>query len=107
MPSLRVAIPIRFVISAPTWRPAYRWFAFSSRAAEHAATGDDEAIPGVLQRIQDAGLLEGRLASAPRRYRVRVRYGECQLELEDAYRFPPILSEFDLYLLGEGTHMHL
>jgi 1,4-alpha-glucan branching enzyme len=21
--------------------------------------------------------------------------------------FPPILSEFDLYLLGEGTHMHL
>ena len=26
---------------------------------------------------------------------------------EDAYRFPPVLSEFDLYLLSEGTHVHL
>src|SRR5262249_43570166 len=40
-------------------------------------------------------------------YRLRARYGERQVELEDPYRFPPILSEFDLYLLGEGTHMHL
>jgi hypothetical protein len=27
--------------------------------------------------------------------------------MEDPYRFPPILSDLDLYLLGEGTHMHL
>src|SRR4029078_2359517 len=27
------------------------------------------------------------------------------VEIEDAYRFPPILSDFDLYLLGEGTHL--
>ncbi len=26
---------------------------------------------------------------------------------EVPYRFPPILSEFDLYLLGEGTHLNL
>src|SRR5215472_16183079 len=44
---------------------------------------------------------------AVQRYRVRARYGERQLEIEDPYRFPPILSDFDLYLLGEGTHVHL
>ncbi len=27
--------------------------------------------------------------------------------MEDAYRFPPILSDMDLYLLGEGTHLDL
>ena len=27
--------------------------------------------------------------------------------MEDPYRFPPILSDFDLYLLGEGTHLEL
>jgi 1,4-alpha-glucan branching enzyme len=38
---------------------------------------------------------------------LRARYGERQVELEDCYRFAPILSDFDLYLLGEGTHMDL
>jgi len=47
------------------------------------------------------------LANGPRHYRLRARYGERQVELEDPYRFPPILSDLDLYLLGEGTHMHL
>ncbi len=27
--------------------------------------------------------------------------------MEDAYRFPPILSDMDLHLLGEGTHLEL
>ena len=39
-------------------------------------------------------------------YRLRARYGDRQVEIEDPYRFPPLLSDFDLYLLGEGTHMH-
>jgi len=39
-------------------------------------------------------------------YRLRARYGEGnEIEFEDPYRFPPFLSEFDLYLLGEGTHV--
>ena len=47
------------------------------------------------------------MTNGSRRYRVRARYGEQQVEIEDPYRFPPILSDLDLYLLGEGTHMHL
>jgi 1,4-alpha-glucan branching enzyme len=75
--------------------------------AEGVAIIDEQGHESDLRRIHDAGLFEGRLVNGSRRYRVRVRYGERQLELEDAYRFPPILSEIDLYLLGEGTHMHL
>jgi 1,4-alpha-glucan branching enzyme len=38
-------------------------------------------------------------------YRLRARYAEGnEPEFEDPYRFPPVLSDFDLYLLGEGTH---
>jgi 1,4-alpha-glucan branching enzyme len=75
--------------------------------AEGVAIIDEQGRESDLRRIHDAGLFEGRLVNGSRRYRVRVRYGERQLELEDAYRFPPILSELDLHLLGEGTHMHL
>ncbi|WP_347264126.1 1,4-alpha-glucan branching protein GlgB, partial [Nitrobacter sp.] len=33
--------------------------------------------------------------------------GADLVELEDPYRFPPILNDFDLYLLVEGTHQRL
>src|SRR5258708_31304258 len=75
--------------------------------AEEVAIIDEEGHENDLQRIHDAGLFEGRLANGPRHYRLRARYGDRQVELEDPYRFPPILSDVDLYLLGEGTHMHL
>ena len=75
--------------------------------AEGVAIVDEQGRQSDLARIHDAGLFEGRLANGSRRYRVRARYGERQLEIEDPYRFPPILSDLDLYLLGEGTHMHL
>jgi 1,4-alpha-glucan branching enzyme len=75
--------------------------------AEGVAIVDEQGHERSLERIHDAGLFEGRLSNGSRRYRVRARYGERQVEIEDPYRFPPILSDFDLYLLGEGTHSHL
>jgi 1,4-alpha-glucan branching enzyme len=74
--------------------------------AEGVAIIDERGRESDLKRIHDAGLFEGPLANGSRRYRVRARYGERQVELEDPYRFPPTISDFDLYLLGEGTHMH-
>ena len=35
------------------------------------------------------------------------RFGDNDVELEDPYRFPPVLSDYDLYLLGEGNHLRL
>src|SRR5262245_22402051 len=60
-----------------------------------------------LVRIHKAGLFAGGVANASPRYRLLVRFGERVVELEDAYRFPPVLSELDLHLLAEGTHLHL
>src|SRR5467141_3796950 len=75
--------------------------------AEGVAIVDEQGHERGLERIHDAGLFEGPLSNGGQRYRVRARYGERLLEIEDPYRFPPILSDLDLYLLGEGTHMHL
>jgi 1,4-alpha-glucan branching enzyme len=68
---------------------------------------DDRGERCGLARIHDRGLFEGRMGNGAHRYRVRASYGSHQVEIEDPYRFPPILSDFDLYLLGEGTHLHL
>ena len=68
---------------------------------------DEHGEETVLTRIHDAGLFLGDLPNAAERYRFRARYGADTVELEDPYRFPPILSDFDLYLLGEGTHQRL
>jgi 1,4-alpha-glucan branching enzyme len=47
------------------------------------------------------------LPNGSTRYHVRARYGAQVVEIEDPYRFPPVLSDLDLYLLGEGTHTRL
>src|SRR5215467_8109861 len=54
-----------------------------------------------LPRIDDAGPF------ADPYYRLRAQFGDKEVELEDAYRFPPLLSDYDLYLLGEGNHLRL
>jgi 1,4-alpha-glucan branching enzyme len=59
-----------------------------------------------LERIDPAGLFCGPLDN-PSRYRLRARFGDNVVEFDDAYRFPPVLSDFDLYLLGEGNHLRL
>jgi 1,4-alpha-glucan branching enzyme len=79
---------------------------FLPEAAEVAII-DDAGHESGLERIHEAGLFAGRLANGSRRYHVRARFGQRVVELEDPYRFPPVLSELDLHLLGEGTHLRL
>ncbi len=80
--------------------------AFLPDAAEVAAV-DDAGRESRLARLHDAGLFAGPLPTDNGHYRLRARYGDNTVELEDPYRFPPILSELDLYLLSEGTHLRL
>ena len=65
--------------------------------------GEGGAVP--LRRIHADGFFEavfpGEQAMFP--YRLRTDYAG-QHEFEDPYRFPPVLSDFDLHLLAEGTH---
>jgi len=80
--------------------------AFLPDASEVAAV-DDEGHVSHLTRLHEAGLFAGPLASETPHYRLRARYGDTLVELEDPYRFPPILSDLDLHLLGEGKHLRL
>jgi 1,4-alpha-glucan branching enzyme len=68
---------------------------------------DEQGHRSDLRRIHDAGLFVGRLVNGSSRYHVRARFGDHVEELEDPYRFPPVLSDVDLHLLGEGTHLQL
>ncbi|HLZ05843.1 MAG TPA: 1,4-alpha-glucan branching protein GlgB [Bradyrhizobium sp.] len=60
-----------------------------------------------LSRIHDAGLFAGAMPNGSQRYQLRAQYGDNVVQIEDAYRFPPILTDYDLYLLGEGSDQRL
>ena len=60
-----------------------------------------------LTRLHDAGLFAGRMPDRSRRYQLRAQYGDNRVDLDDPYRFAPILTDFDLYLLGEGNNLRL
>ena len=80
--------------------------AFLPDAAEVTAV-DEEGRTTPLPRIHDAGLFAGHLRSRRPRYRLRARFGDRVVEMEDPYRFPPVLSDLDLHLLAEGRHLRL
>ena len=80
--------------------------AFLPDASNVEAVGEHGEV-AKLDRVHDAGLFIGALPNGSKRYQLRAKFGDNVVEFEDAYRFPPILTDFDLYLLGEGTHQRL
>ena len=61
-----------------------------------------------MKRVHADGLFEAVLPGLPLDfpYRLAVQSAEGHSwEFEDPYRFEPVLTEFDLHLLGEGTHL--
>jgi 1,4-alpha-glucan branching enzyme len=68
-----------------------------------AATGE---IAGALERTHPAGFFSGPVSRREKfRYRLRARGEAGTEEVEDPYRFGPVLGETDRYLLAEGTHL--
>jgi len=80
--------------------------AFLPHASQVEAV-DEQGNTASLSRVHDAGLFVGELPQSVEKYRLRANFGDNVVELHDPYRFPPVLSEFDLYLLGEGRHQEL
>lgn len=68
---------------------------------------DDTGGASVLEKLHDAGLFAGPAPTRSLHYKLRATYGDNITEFHDPYDFPPILSDFDLYLLGEGKHQRL
>ncbi len=85
-------------------RPVVRVFLPDAR---QVTVTDDRGRNADLPLVHSAGLFAGPVDEIDPNYRLRVRYDAGEVEAEDPYRFPPILSDVDLHLLGEGTHLEL
>jgi len=84
---------------------------FFPRASEVSIELKGHPNPISAGRISSEGVFEAvlpqfpELPISPSSYRWRVKEpGQVISEFHDSYAFPPLLSDFDLYLMGEGTH---
>jgi 1,4-alpha-glucan branching enzyme len=82
----------------------------SIRVVLHAE-GETPAAEFPAERIHPAGIYEAILPAPaasraiPGGYKFAVRKAAGPTrEVQDPYNFPPLLTDFDLYLMGEGTH---
>jgi len=82
--------------------PAWEIRAFQPQAAEAFVLVDGGAVE--MKRVHPQGFFVATLEGEPRPYRLRLKLvnGET-VEREDPYRFPLLLSDFDLHLHAEGT----
>ena len=78
--------------------------AFLPNADEVTIVADNQR-ESPLARVHDAGLFAGELPNETGHYKLKARWQGETVEFEDVYRFPPVLSDFDLHLLSEGTHL--
>jgi len=80
---------------------------FLPGAAQVTVLASDGRPLGPLQQLHPAGFYEATLnmdRNAPYRLRVLWASGPEDI-LDDPYRFPLVLGEMDVWLLGEGTHL--
>jgi 1,4-alpha-glucan branching enzyme len=99
------ADPFRYLgLHDEAGRPVVRVFL---PGATRVSAVDKSGRETELPRVHDAGLFVGEAPSSDRDYRLRVRWQADEVELDDPYRFPPVLSDFDLHLMGEGNHLQI
>ncbi len=76
----------------------------------HVVNKKTGAVVAELAKVHDAGFFAGVVgnsgAAFPYRFRIERADGRDE-EIEDPYRFPPILGEMDLYTIAEGENLRL
>jgi len=89
---------------------------FRPNAAEVTVLWGKKAEAHRATRIHPDGVFEARIPASnagktqseavpPGAYRLQIRFSDGNVfETYDPYAFPPVLTEYDLYLSGEGTH---
>ncbi|MBI1736280.1 MAG: 1,4-alpha-glucan branching protein GlgB [Candidatus Rokubacteria bacterium] len=94
------------VVDLPSGRGiVVRAFLVDAESARVVPLGTGSA-PRAMERLHPAGLFEAVFPDARELfpYRVEVIADGATVEIDDAYRFGSTLSDYDLHLLGEGTH---
>jgi len=78
----------------------------SAVAVLDAATG---RILCNLAQVHAEGVFDGKIPRRRKRfaYRLRVCWNDVSHDIEDPYRFPPVLGELDVWLLAEGRHTRI
>ncbi len=61
--------------------------------------------PVPMRRVHPDGIFEAQMPPRKRNYRFRITNAAgASWDVEDAYRFPSVLGDLDLYLIGQGSH---
>ena len=62
-----------------------------------------------LDRVHADGVFDGKIVRrlSPFAYRLRITWETATSEIEDPYRFPPVLGATDVWLLAEGKHRRI
>ncbi|MCX6620449.1 MAG: 1,4-alpha-glucan branching enzyme, partial [Acidobacteria bacterium] len=88
-------------------KPAWEVRAFLPQAESAAVIlhphGAAIAVP--MKKVHPHGGFVAELPVSPDDYHFRIsRWNGTVEQVEDPYRFPPLLTDFELHLHGEGTH---
>jgi 1,4-alpha-glucan branching enzyme len=95
-------------------RPGLAIRTFQPQAASVSVKRDDQLHP--MARTHPGGFFEALFPGETEffRYRLAIALPAAAAhptpgvyETEDPYRFPPVLTDYDLYLFGEGNHFRL
>ena len=99
--------PDPFAVLGPHGTPAgWEVRAFQPDAQSVELLLDGQAIP--MERVHPDGVFLAKPSSAPYDYRYRVQFPDGAAEIrDDPYRYPLILSDFDLHLHAEGTNFEV
>jgi 1,4-alpha-glucan branching enzyme len=97
------------VLGMHTDEDGRRWLrSFQPGAAQvEAWTADGSRQLAVLSERHADGFFEGPYpANASTDYRLQLLWSDGSAStLDDPYRFPPVLGDLDVWLMGEGTHL--
>lgn len=89
-------------------QPALAIRTFQPQAAGVAVKRGKKLTP--MERVQEAGFYEAVFTDESRvfKYQLDIELPDGQTyTIDDPYRLPPVLTEFDLHLFGEGNHFQL
>src|SRR5690242_11953960 len=76
---------------------------FNPQADSMSVVVDGGCTP--MTRRHPAGLFVATFSGEPSQYRLHIKDAEGnEKDIDDPYRFPLVLTDFDLYLHGEGTN---
>ncbi len=81
---------------------------FQPQAKKVSLIDSDGNVLAKMLRIHKDGIFAAAVPPRKRHYLLRLESADGHiLDIEDPYRFPSSLGEFDLYLLGEGLHQNI